>query len=399
VIKGLLLKADYPFGFSFSNSDPKTYSKNNLWLIGDLEPGAKRTIKFSGVLNGQEGEERGFNFNIGSQSKSDSLAIDVPFSTSFSSVTIRRPFVSADVTINGDNSAEYVSSAGSKIETLINWQNNLPYAVSDVSIIVAVSGNAIDKSSIMVDSGYYKSSDNSITFNKTTNPTFANLEPGESGTSKFTLSSFSAGSVTGSGLTNPTIVMNIMVTGKRVDYAAGQASDVLFSDSRKIKITGNPQLLSKALYSVGPFKNSGPIPPKAEQETTYTITWTVTNPLNNLSNAQVSAVLPIYVKWLNVVSPDSEKIDYNAETGLVTWNIGNIPSGAGIISSAKEVSFQVSFLPSVGQIGTSPILTEEATLSAKDNFTLTPVSDSFSAVNIGLANDPYFQSNTETVIQ
>lgn len=398
VLKNLLLKVVYPFGFSFSSSNPKTFSKNDLWLIGDLEPGAKRVIKFSGILNGQEGEERGFNFSAGVQSSANKLLIEVPFISSFSAVTIRRPFVSADIFFNESNVAEYTSIAGSKIETLIKWKNNLAYEVSDVSIVVKLSGNAVDKSSILADDGLYKSIDNTIVFNKTTDKTLASLEPGKEGTSKFSFSSFGVGTVTGSGLTNPTIVLDILVSGRQINYGENP-DNALFADSRKIKITANPQLYAKALYYVGPFKNIGPIPPKAEQETTYTITWTVTNPLNNLSGAVVSTILPPYVKWLGVINPEKEKIDYDESTGTIVWNVGNILAGAGTISPAREVSFQISFLPSVDQIGKSPDLIGEATLSARDNFTLTTVSGFFSALNTRLSNDPYFKVDAETVIQ
>lgn len=152
VIKNLLLKADYPFGFTFKNSSPDTFSQNNLWLIGDLAPGAKRTIRLSGILSGQEGEERGFNFSLGSQSKNDTLSLEQALVASFSSVTIRRPFVSADITLNEESGAEYISSSGEKIKATINWQNNLQYEVSDVSIVVKMSGNALDKSSVLIKS-------------------------------------------------------------------------------------------------------------------------------------------------------------------------------------------------------------------------------------------------------
>jgi len=398
IIKNLLLKVDYPFGFVFSGSNPKTFTKNNLWLIGDLEPGAKRTIKFYGILSGQEGEERGFTFSLGAQSKSDNQVIDTPFSSSFSSVTIRRPFVSADIFLNGVDSAELVSRAGEKVDAVIKWQNNLPYEVSNVSFAVKINGNSVNKSSIQVSGGFYRSIDNTIIFNKTTNPALAVLEPATAGESGFSFNSFSAGSVTGGGLINPTITLNILVNGSRVDYQGGQ-DQVLFSDSRKIKITSDPQLSAKALYYIGPFKNSGPVPPKAEKETTYTITWTVVNPLNNLSNAQVSAILPPYMKWLGAVSPSQEKVDYDGGTGQVTWSLGNISAGAGSVSPPKEVSFQVSLLPSVGQIGTSPDLIGEAILTAKDSFTLTPVSDSSASLNTRLSSDPYFKANDEVVAQ
>jgi hypothetical protein len=398
VIRGLLLKADYPFGFTFSSSNPKTFTKNNLWLVGDLEPGAKRVIKFSGILSGQEGEERGFNFSLGSQSKSNNQIIDTLFSSSFSSVTIRRPFVSADIFLNGVNSSEVVSRAGEKIEAVIKWQNNLPYEVSNVSLAVKINGNSVNKSSIQVNGGFYRSADNMIIFNKNTNPALALLEPAITGESSFSFNSFSASSVTGGGLINPTISLEILVNGSRVDYQGGQ-DQVLFSDSRKIKITSDPQLSAKALYYIGPFKNSGSLPPRAEKETTYTITWTVVNPLNNLSNTQVSATLPPYMKWLGAISPSQEKIDYDNGTGQVTWSLGNISAGAGSVSQAKEVSFQVSLLPSVSQIGSAPELISSAILNAKDSFTLTPVSDSSNALNTRLSSDPYFQGVDDLVVQ
>jgi hypothetical protein len=398
IIKNLLLKAEYPFGFTFSNSNPTTFSKNNLWLIGDLAPGEKRTVSFSGIVTGQEGEERGFNFSLGTQSSSDTALIETPFTSSFSSVTIRRPFVSADITINGKDTAEYVATAGSKLETVINWQNNLPYQVSDVSIAVKINGNALDKSSIVAAGGFYRSIDNTIIFDKTTDKTFLSLDPGQIGESKFTLNSFSTLSVTGSGLSNPIISLAITVQGKTID-SSGHTQNVLFSDSRKIKLTSNPRLVAKSLYYVGPFKNTGPIPPKAEKETTYTVVWTVTNPLNNLSGATVVATLPPYIKWLDTVSSSAEKMSYDPNTSRITWSIGNVSAGAGSISPAKEVSFQLSMLPSVSQIGEAPDLLSDSVLTARDAFTSTIVSSLFPAVSTKFSNDPYFKFETENVVK
>jgi hypothetical protein len=300
--------------------------------------------------------------------------------------------------LNGEENKEVISSAGGKIEAVIKWQNNLQYEVRDVSITVKLSGNTLDKSSVQVDDGFYRSVDNTIIFNKVTNSALDSLDPGEFGVSNFSFSSFSPGSVTGSGLINPTLVLDISVSGSRVDFQGG-VQDVLFADSRKIKITSDPQLLAKALHYIGPFQNSGPIPPKAEQETTYTITWTVTNPLNSLSNARVSAILPPYIKWLGTVSPARENVSYDSGTGLLIWSIGNISAGAGVTSSAKEMSFQISFLPSVDQIGLAPVLVGEMLLTAKDNFTLTEVSNSYPSLSTDLNGDPYFKDGSEKVVK
>jgi len=79
--------------------------------------------------------------------------------------------------------------------------------------------------------------------------------------------------------------------------------------------------------------------------------------------------------------------------------VGNVLAGAGTVSAAREVSFQISFLPSVDQIGDTPTLISEASLTAKDNFTLTNVANSFSFLNTRLTSDPYFKVESEAVSQ
>ncbi len=110
-------------------------------------------------------------------------------------------------------------------------------------------------------------------------------------------------------------------------------------------------------------------------------------------------MLPPYIKWLGLVSPGSEKVDYDAGTGKVVWTVGNISSGAGTVAPAREVSFHISMMPSVDQIGAEPSLLSDSLLMAKDSFTLTNVSDSFSGLSTRLSNDPYFKNDYETVIQ
>ena len=108
------------------------------------------------------------------------------------------------------------------------------------------------------------------------------------------------------------------------------------------------------------------MPPKAEKETTYTVIWTVTNTSNKVKNAKVSAILPIYTKWLSKTAPDSEHISYNLQNSEIIWDLGDVPAGAGIDSPAREVAFQISFLPSVSQIGSTPVILSGAVLTGTD---------------------------------
>lgn len=396
VIKGVLLKAEYPFGFTYKSSNQKPVSGNDTWLVGDMAPGSVVNIKISGILQGQEGEERGFNFTVGG-SGGQTYTLGTQFTTSHAAVTIRRPFVSADLTLGGVSDDQVVAFPGIPVEGAITWQNNLPYPVSDISITIKLRGNALDKSTVQVDGGFYRSIDNTIIFNKTVDPTLASLAPGETGTAKFTVGSFSTNSVTGAALSNPQIYLDLSVSGTRTDQG-NNVSEVLFTDSKSIKIAAEASFAAKGLYYVGPFTNSGPIPPKAEKETKYTISWSIGADVNNITGVKVVSSLPSYVKWLGFVSPTNEKINYDSSTGQIVWNVGNILAGTGSASPAREIFFQVSLLPSVSQIGTTPVLINAATMSGKDSFTGIQVGGTSDSLSTDLSSDPYFKFDSGQVV-
>ena len=58
-----------------------------------------------------------------------------------------------------------------------------------------------------------------------------------------------------------------------------------------------------AVRSIGPFENMGPIPPKADNETTYTIIFSLSSPFNDINSVEVTGSLPSYIAWKNLTSP------------------------------------------------------------------------------------------------
>ncbi len=64
-LEGLLLKAEYPGGFSFTSSDPKPVAGENAWRIATLKPEEKRTITIKGLMSGKNPEKRIFKFSAG----------------------------------------------------------------------------------------------------------------------------------------------------------------------------------------------------------------------------------------------------------------------------------------------------------------------------------------------
>jgi hypothetical protein len=138
--------------------------------------------------------------------------------------------------------------------------------------------------------------------------------------------------------------------------------------SRTVKIETQTSLASQVFYSTGPFGNTGPLPPVAEETTTYTVIMALANGSNPLSDAIVEATLPPYVTWTNNTQASYGTLTYNESTRTISWRIGDMDAGKTLAAA-----YQVSVLPSQSQVGTVPALVLEQRSRAKDRFTGTTV--------------------------
>ena len=390
----LLLAVDYPFGFSFKSADPAPIYGTNVWNIGTLGPQEKRTIKIQGVIEGNDGEEKITKVSIGTQSQGDERLIGVNYNETSEKLVITRPFLGVDIAVDGDRAPEHSVSFGKGVRADVFWQSNNPTKITDAIIEVTLKGEALNRFSVFASSGgFYRSIDNTIVWDKTGDPDLGVIEPGGKGSMSFSFSPIALGVDAGHIIKNPEIGLEVKARARRASDV-GVSEDISTFASRKIKIESDIRLAVKGLYFSGPFKNTGPLPPKVENQTTYTVVWTVRNASNNVSNVSVKTTLPIYVKWLNKISPEGEDMRYDASGAEVTWNAGRIPAGG-----TREASFQVSFLPSLSQINTAPQLTGDSVLTGSDDFTKTDLRDRKGPVRITLSSDPQFSSNQGTVVQ
>jgi len=398
-VKNLILKIDYPFGFTLDNSTPKSVSSDgSVFNLGDLEPGAKRVIKISGVSQGQDGEQRVFKFTVGTESTTNDNTIDVPLSIYTSTLSLKKPSLGVSVVID-QSSDQIVSASGDKrINGQISWQNNLTDKIENASIKIQLKGNILNKDSVSVDRGFYNSIDNSITFDKNNYPDLATINPGDMGNMGFYFSLYSPDSKSNISFSNSELNMIISAVGD-IAGSNGSVQGTLFSDTRTIKELSNLKILSRSLHTIGAFENSGPVPPQVENETTYTIVWTATDSFNNISGAKVTAVLPPYVKWTGYILPSTEKINYDANSGQVIWDIGDMQSGLGTNSQAREVSFQVSITPSLSQVDQELNLINEVTISGIDVFSGQRVGGVKPPTTTNIVSDPIYSQSVGKVVR
>jgi hypothetical protein len=396
--KAILVKLDYPSGFQFVNSTPLPAFGNNVWNLGDLAPGSEHEISISGKMVGVfDGEEKTFKVSTGEQSTANKYSIGVIFNAIAQTVTVKKPFVQADIFINGLNQAQYAIDAKTKVSGEIRYTNNLDTKVDNIVIKAKISGNAYDKRSVSASQGFYESSTNTITWDENSTRELRELNPGEGGSVNFNLSPISLFSASGGILASPTINIDVDISG-REDVSGFAQNDLENSTSAVIHLISDVGFSTKALYYSGAFANTGPIPPVADQETTYTIVWTLSNTSNSISNVQIVSSLPAWATFLGKNSPADANLTYNASTKSIVWNADRIAKGAGLTSVSPAVSFQIAVKPSLSQVGESPNIINDAILTGHDDFANVDVRVTRNALTTQLTSDPQFQPGGGEVV-
>ncbi len=398
-IKGVLLNAVYPFGYSFISSNQTPLSDNATWNVGDISPGQSKTITISGTLQGNNQDSLVFHFIAGAAAAGSPSVISTEYIDTSETITLQKPFMTATLSFGQNDTSgtgNYIGQFGKPITATISWFNNLPDAVNDAQIQLQFSGNAFNPASVSANGGFYNSANDEITWDKTNTPDLQSVPAGGSGSAVFTFTPQDLGTPS-VPILNPNIGLSVSIDGQRTSESDVPQS-LSESVSRSVEVASNVSLSAQALYTTGPFTNSGSFPPKAQATTTYTIVWTVGNSSSAVSGASVSATLPEDVTWMSEVSPQSEDIEYDSGSRTVTWNVGTLATYLGQNGQQpRQVSFQVGLEPNITDVGNPLTLVNPATLSAKDNFTGVTVYGNWGALTTRLSTDPGFQSGDDLV--
>lgn len=373
----------YPAGFSLRRGEGPVFP------VGTLLPGEERTITVTGTIAGENSEERFFRFAAGLASGEGAAALSATYSTATAPVTLAKPFLQPTLAVNRDTGSAPIIAAGTAVQNTVTWVNTLAGPVLDGRVEVRLTGDALDPASVSAYGGFYRSSDTTIVYSRETDNGLANLAPGATGTGTFSFRTKPAATLANAGTRSPTVVATVSVAGRRVGESNVPES-VPSSLVRTMKVATDLVLSGNALYSTGPFRNTGPWPPVADQETTYAVRLSLTNSVNTVADATVSGTLPSYVRYVGATDPADGSISYNAATRTVTWRAGEVAAGTGFATSARTSAFQVALLPSASQRGTSPVLMSGITVSGVDRFTQGQIQTPHPEITTRATADPAF---------
>lgn len=387
-LNNVLLEAQYPFGFTVTEATRQPVDRNNVWRFDTLRPQESITFQVKGRIDGQNNEERVFKWNAGIADDANPNKLGITFTAIQKDIAITQPFLALELAIDGDTRGELVRTGEQAIEGRLTYLNNTGSAISDARIVLTLGGDVLNDPAVQVAQGFFNSTDNTITWDGATNPSLKQVAIGGRETLLFRFETKPL-ATRAAVFKNPELIVDATVTGRRLSED-DVPENITSSTVSRIKFVSDLELVALSSYAGEPFVNTGPIPPRVEQETTYTVTLNVTNSSNLIENGKVTAYLPSYMRWNNRVSPSSERVSFDPVTRKLEWNLGSVREHAGFIEPARTVALQLTLVPSASQIGNTPELLTDVTFTGNDTFTkteLTTAAKALPTIDLGRASE------------
>ncbi len=387
----LRLSLSYPAGLNLEDIQPQPFEDNNVWEVGRLMPDEEKEIAFKGVLTGQPKEVKAFEAWV-EQKQGDDFVVH---NRSAKSVNMALSPLYVDIWVNGKKDVAVFT--GDTLDYRLVYKNTSEVGINNVAIDVKLEGEAYEMATLRVDQGSFDGRTNLISWRPGTLEELVYLGPGEEEELNFSvdikeylpINSFSDKNFTVKAVaTIDSLSPPIELRDIKID---GRAQLVA-------KIGSNLLLSAKGFYYDEQISNSGPIPPKVNQKTTYTIRWQILNSSNDLKDARVEAVLPPHVEWLGRTHPSSANLKYHSDSGKVSWRIEEIGAGTGIVSPVQEAAFQVAITPGQPDIGSFVELLGQSNLAAHDSFTGLDYNVSADLISTYLKHDPNISKNHGIVV-
>ncbi len=383
-LAGTHVRLRYPEGFSFSGAEPAPTEGEYTWDIGEVVAGGKGRIAVSGVLSGEEGDTKKVKAEVGFMREGRFF----PYQESSFDTVIAPPPLS--VAIELQDHPDNIAQLGDVLALRLVYQNNTEIPLKDVVLRAELASNLFSIKGLNAEKGFFDSIRNTVIWNPQSVKELAFLNPGEPYALTLRVALKNAFPILRSEDMNFTA--RIIATIESINVPPYLALNKISSSSLlEVKIETHADLRAEAYYkdeSSG-IVNFGPLPPKADIETRYTIHWRISVPANDLENVEVRSMLPPGVVGTGeaVSRYTDARPSFNAATGEVIWFIPKVPANTGITQPAIETIFQVAVIPSITQVGQAIELIRPSLLSAVDAFTGRQLTASIPAIRTDQLSD------------
>jgi hypothetical protein len=366
-LSNLRVKIEYPSGFEFISSQPQALEKTE-WDLPFLNKTEGGRIEIRGKLSGEVKEQKIFRATLGFWQEGESTLLkEITEGTE-----IRESSLSIFQRINGVS--QYVANPGDVLHYEIFFRNIGEGQFRDLFLVSKLEGRAFDFDTLKSESGQFNKGDNSLVWDWREVPQLQFLGQGEEGKVEFWIN-----------------LKKDWQTSSPQDKNFSLKNKVILSQSKEefeTKINSKLEISQKGFFSDEVFGNSGPLPPKVGENTTYTIIWQAKNYYNDVKNVKVKAALPPQVKLTGKIFPEGSGLTFDSRSREIVWDAGDLAPATGILNQPPNVSFQVSLTPVSSQLGQMPDIIGEAKITGEDDWTGVNLEARDAAVDTTLPDDP-----------
>jgi len=364
-LSNLRVRVDYPQDFEFFNSTPKSIEKNE-WEIPVLNRAEGGRIEIQGRIFGEIGKPEIFRAKLGMIIEDQFIVLK----EIEKGVEIIKPSISLRQEVNGN--PEYVAAPGEWLHYTIYFKNVGDEEMQNLFLISKLEGDAFDFQTLRSDLGEIKPGDNSVIFDWKRVSKLQYLAPTDEGKVDFWIKlKDDLGNVK-----NPVLRNKVFILQMKEEFVT--------------KISSRVEIVQRGFYFDEIFGNSGPIPPKVGQTTTYTISWQVKNYYSDLQDVKVRAKLPDYVSLTGKIFPEEmvSKFSFDPESREVVWSLGDLKREEGISTPSPNISFQIAFTPKESQLAQTPEIIGEVKISGEDTWTEKILEATSTPITTALPDDP-----------
>jgi hypothetical protein len=245
--------------------------------------------------------------------------------------------------------------------------NTTDSSITGLEVVFDLIGQV---NSVKPNRGNFNQVSNQVTFNSSTNSALASLRPGESVELQFSV-------VPGAG---QILNINYAVAGVIAEQATTRRS--LAGGTYEYVVKPSAGLDAFATYRQSNFSNRGPLPPKINQETTYTINLDVSLTASGAVADQMVARIPNNVVILN--PPQNIQVRGNQ----LIWNLS---------TGAQATQFQVALRPERSQLGLAAVLLGDIMFYYSQN--QTDKTQAIGPITTELRNDSNFNRSEAIVVE
>ncbi|MEK7541975.1 MAG: hypothetical protein AAB533_03950 [Patescibacteria group bacterium] len=391
----LWLRLDYPPGFTVKETVPAASSTEALWRVGTLSPGAEQRVLLKAVFGNAGGDMQSLRAGLGTYDERTKEW--KPWLESSREITLAASPFLLEGTIEG--AREGIVKPGALLSLAVRYRNRSGVPVKNITVRAALAGDVVDFSTLSIgDGGVFDGAEKRIVWGPGGTDILREVLPGAEGVVHLSARARPRPMVRSAADKNLTVGLTTHIetasTPSELEGSVLSPDDsVVFKVSTVVLVSG------RSVFRTSPIPNTGPLPPKVGEKTTYTIVWEARNFTNEIEGAELRASLPPNVRWEGVVSPRDADIRFDAPSGEVRWRIGRILPGTGVLTPGRIGAFQVSLIPSEVDVGTSPALVGDAHFSGRDMFTDEEIKIEMRGVDTQLSEDPLVTGAERTVVR